>query len=81
MASVDSLTSNAKGLGMLVIVVAIVMAILQGFVSSGAVTGTANTTVSTGVTEIGGIVTDWLGIIVLIVVGGFLMSMKIFGNK
>ena len=81
MASVSSLTNNAKGLGLMVVVVAVVLAILQGFTSSGALTGTANTSVGTGITEIGGLITDWLGIIVLIIVGGFLMSMKIFGNK
>jgi hypothetical protein len=81
MGSVTSLTNNGKALGLMVIVVAVVLAILQGFQSSGAVTGTANTTVGTGITQIGNIVNNWLAIIVLIIVGGFLISMKIFGNK
>ena len=81
MASITGLTDNAKGLGLFVVVIAVVLAILQGFQDSGALSGTANTSVGTGVTEIGGLVTDWMGIIVLILVGGFLMSMKIFGNK
>ena len=84
MASISGLTSNAKGLGLMVIVVAVVLAILQGFQASDALGGnttTAYTSVGTGVTEISGLITDWLGIIVLIIVGGFLMSMKIFGNK
>ena len=88
MANINSLTDNAKNLGLLVIIVAVVLAILQGFTTSGALLGSntsvntvANQTVATGVTEIGGLVSDWLGIIVLIIIGGFLMSMKIFGNK
>ena len=81
MASVSGLTNNAKGLGLMVVIIAVVLAILQGFQDSGALSGTANNSVGTGITEIGGIITDWLGIIVLIIVGGFLMSMKIFGNK
>lgn len=74
MVSVNSLTENAKGLGLMVIVIAVVLAILSGFQNSGALTGTANTTVGTGITEISGIVTDWLGIIVLIIVGVYLMG-------
>ena len=84
MASINGLTNNSKQLGLMVIVVAVVLAILQGFSDSGAlgdVNATANQTINTGITEIGGLITDWLGIIVLIIVGSFLMSMKIFGNK
>lgn len=74
MVSVNSLTENAKGLGLMVIVIAVVLAILSGFQGSGALGTTANATVGTGITEISSIVTDWLGIIILIIVGVYLMG-------
>lgn len=66
------LANSAKQMGVFAIVVAVTLAILQGFTSSGTLTGTANTTVTTFITAIGSFAT-WASIIVLGIVGFFLL--------
>jgi len=69
---VQQLANNAKAMGVFAIVVAVVLAILQGFTGSGVLTGTANTAMTTFTTAIGSFAT-WASIIVLGIVGFFLL--------
>ena len=62
------LGTQAKGIGIAFIVIALILAILQGFQSAGVLTDTANDTVTSVVTAIGQFGT-WATLIVLLVVG------------
>jgi len=73
MASLQTLGSDVKALGVLGISVGILLAILQGVQTSGSLTGTANTTLATLITKIGTL-GSWFGIIVLIIVGSYLLG-------
>ena len=73
MASLSSMGTDVKSLGVMGVTIGILLAILQGITSSGSLTGTANTTVATLVTKIGTL-GNWFGIIVLIIVGAYLLG-------
>ena len=66
------LANNAKQMGLFAIVVAVTLAILQGFQSSGTLTGNANTAVTTFISAIDDFAT-WAAVIVLGIVGFFLL--------
>lgn len=77
MTSISTLGNNAKAMGVFAIVVAVTLAILQGFqASNGSAIGgnasTAYTAITTFVTAIGSFAT-WASIIVLGIVGFFLL--------
>ena len=73
MPSLKGMGSDVKALGIVGISIAILLAILQGIVDSGSISGTANTTVGTLITKIGTI-GNWFGIIVLIIIGAYLLG-------
>lgn len=73
MASVQTLSNNAKSIGMFAIVIAIVLAVVQGVQNAGVLTGDANTTVGQFITALGTF-GDWIGIIVVAIVGLYLMG-------
>lgn len=77
MVSLTNLSNNAKGMGVFAIVVAVTLAILQGFqANNGSIIGgnasTAYTTITSFVTALGSYAT-WAAIIVLAIVGYFLL--------
>jgi len=73
MASIKSMGSDVKALGIVGISIGILLAILQGITGSGSLTGTANTTVTTLITKVGTIA-NWFGIIILIIIGAYLLG-------
>ena len=73
MAAVNSLTTNAKGIGILAIVVIVVLAVLQGFQDSGSISGDANTTAGDFISGLGEFGT-FATVIVLAIVGFFIIS-------
>lgn len=66
------LATNAKQMGVFAIVVAVTLAILQGFQNSGTLTGNANTAITTFISAIDDFAT-WAAVIVLGIVGFFLL--------
>lgn len=73
-----SFGNEAKGLGVAAIVIAIVLAVLQGFQNAGVLTGSANTTITSVITAIGTYGT-WFTVLVLVGVGiYFFRKMKKF---
>ena len=73
MAAVDVLTTNAKGVGILAIVVIVVLAVLQGFQTSGSITGEANDSATNFILGLGEFAT-FATVIVLAIVGFFIIN-------
>jgi len=73
--SLNGLTAGAKSAGVMVIVVAVVLAILETFQTGGTLTtdGAAYNAVGTGITAVDDFIT-WLSIIILVVVGAYLLK-------
>lgn len=73
--SLNGLTTGAKSAGVMVIVVAVVLAILETFQTGGTLTvdGAAYNAVGSGVTAVDDFIT-WLGIIILVIVGAYLLK-------
>ena len=78
MVSVSSLSNSAKGMGIFSMFVAIVLAVLQMLQYGGSLSGTAQTSVGTFITAIGGYAT-WASILVIAIIGFFLL--KFMSNK
>ena len=70
---VGTLASQAKGVGLFAIIVAITLAILQGFQTAAVLTGTANTTITNAISGIGQY-GSWFSIIVIAGIGFYLIS-------
>jgi hypothetical protein len=75
MAGIDGLTTGAKSAGIMVLVVAVVLAILETFQTGGTLTvdGSAYNAVGSGITAIDDFIT-WLAIVILVIVGSFLLK-------
>lgn len=75
MAGIDGLTTGAKSAGIMVLVVAVVLAILETFQTGGTLTadGAAYNAVGSGITAIDDFIT-WLAIVILVIVGAFLLK-------
>lgn len=73
--SLGGLTSGAKQAGVMVIVVAVVLAVLETFQTGGTLTanGNAYNAVGTGITAIDDFIT-WLSIVILVIVGAYLLK-------
>lgn len=75
MAGIDGLTTGAKSAGVMVLVVAVVLAVLETFQTSGTLTadGAAYNAVGSGITAVDDFIT-WLAIVILVIVGSFLLK-------
>ena len=67
------LIENGKGVGVLAIVVIVVLAVVQGFQTSGSITGTANTTATNFISGLGEFGT-FASVIVLAIVGFYIIN-------
>jgi len=74
MTAMDKLVNGAIGIGVLGIIVAVVLAILQGFQGSGALTGAANTSITTFISGMTNFAT-FAAVIVLTIIGFFVIRL------
>jgi hypothetical protein len=72
--TIEELNKNAQGLASLAFVIGLVLVMLGKFGQVSGITTEANTAITSFITGIGGYA-DWVGIIVLIGVGGYLLMM------
>lgn len=79
--SIEKLSNGAKGIGSFAIVIAVVLVILGTLYSNTSLTLAANTAVGKFIDGIAQYA-DWIGIIVIVSVGAYLLGMMgAFGKK
>jgi len=73
MVNLMQLGKDAKAIGVVAIVIAVVLAVIQTFQTTGIITGVANDTITKFITALG-YYGDWIGIIVIAVLGFFILK-------